>query len=176
MIIRLHEIPKEGKSYHLDRTTGELNEVLEDLIGSQSYETDFQLLPVGQAFDLKGKVKTSLKETCSFCGEEFELPVAERFHELILKDEAKKLTGLKDFSPDSDVSVSVAGDGLTYDVGQFLHEIIALAEPYQPICKEGCKGLCGTCGKNLNEGDCRCAKEKSDPTSPFSVLKKLKLN
>ena len=176
MIIRLHEIPKEGKSFHVDRETGELNEALGDLIGDQSYVTDFQLLPVGQAFDLKGKIQTSIKEVCSFCAREFELPVSESFHELILKDEARKLTGLKDFSPDENVSVSVAQGGLTYDVGSLVREVVALAEPYQPVCREDCKGLCSVCGTNLNETNCRCAKEENVKSSPFSVLKKLKLN
>lgn len=176
MIIRLHEIPNEGKSFHVDRKTGELNDVLKDLIGEQAYSTDFHVLPVGQAFDLRGKVKTSFREQCSFCATDFEQAVSEDFHELILKDDAKKLTGLKDFSPDENVSVSVAQNGLTYDIGSLLHEIIALAEPIQPTCKADCKGLCSTCGANLNEGDCRCAKEKNVKVSPFSVLKKLKLN
>ncbi|MEQ1877787.1 MAG: DUF177 domain-containing protein [Bdellovibrionia bacterium] len=176
MIIRLHEIPKEGKSFHVDRETGELDDVLNDLIGEQEYKTDFQVLPVGQAFDLRGTIHTALKEQCSFCASEFELPLKESFHELILKDDAKKLTGLKDFSPDEGVSVSVADNGLTYNVGNFIREIIALAEPSQPVCREGCKGLCATCGTNLNEESCRCAKEKNIKVHPFSVLKKLKLN
>ncbi len=176
MIIRLHEIPKEGKSFQVDRETGELNDVLEDLIGDQGYSTEFHLLPVGQAYDLRGQIKTSFKEVCSFCASEFELPVSEKFHELILKDEAKKLTGLKDFSPDEDVSVSVASNGLTYDVGTLIRDVIAVAEPYQPMCKQDCKGLCANCGANLNETNCRCAKEENVKSSPFSVLKKLKLN
>jgi uncharacterized protein len=182
MIIRLHEIPKEGKTFHVDRVSGELNEALEDLIGERSYETEFQLLPVGQAFDLTGKVHTTLKETCSFCAKEFDLPVVEKFHELILKDDAKKLSGIKDFSPEDDISVSVVSDGLTYNIGELIHEIVALAEPFQPRCSEDCRGLCGGCGANLNDESCRCAKEKASDDeqnvtkSPFSVLKGLKLN
>ena len=38
------------------------------------------------------------------------------------------------------------------------------------LCTEDCKGLCPTCGKNLNFGPCRCRKE-IDPR--FAVLEQL---
>ncbi len=40
----------------------------------------------------------------------------------------------------------------------------------KPLCKEDCKGLCPTCGKDLNEGPCGCKKEL-DPR--LAVLAKL---
>jgi uncharacterized protein len=53
-------------------------------------------------------------------------------------------------------------------------EQIFLEIPYQPLCQEGCKGLCPVCGKNLNFSVCECVKEEL--TSSFSALKKLKLD
>ena len=38
------------------------------------------------------------------------------------------------------------------------------------LCKEDCKGLCPTCGKNLNLGPCGCRKQ-IDPR--FAVLEQL---
>ena len=38
------------------------------------------------------------------------------------------------------------------------------------LCSEDCKGLCPTCGKDLNEGPCGCGKEV-DPR--LAVLAKL---
>jgi uncharacterized protein len=31
------------------------------------------------------------------------------------------------------------------------------------FCKHGCKGVCPTCGRNLNEEDCVCEKNETDP-------------
>jgi uncharacterized metal-binding protein YceD (DUF177 family) len=31
----------------------------------------------------------------------------------------------------------------------------------QPLCYDGCKGICQVCGCNKNEKDCKC-KEKND--------------
>lgn len=40
---------------------------------------------------------------------------------------------------------------------------ILLSLPQKNLCKEDCKGLCQTCGKNLNEGACSCDKREIDP-------------
>jgi uncharacterized protein len=53
-------------------------------------------------------------------------------------------------------------------------EQVFLEIPYQPLCQEGCKGLCSICGKDLNLSPCGCVKEEFP--SGFSDLKKLKLD
>ncbi|MBN1902107.1 DUF177 domain-containing protein [Candidatus Sumerlaeota bacterium] len=40
-----------------------------------------------------------------------------------------------------------------------IRELILVELPDYPYCKEDCKGLCPTCGKNLNTGSCSCQKE-----------------
>ena len=40
---------------------------------------------------------------------------------------------------------------------------ILLSLPQKNLCKDDCKGLCQTCGKNLNDGDCSCDKRQIDP-------------
>ena len=34
---------------------------------------------------------------------------------------------------------------------------LLLEIPLIPLCDDDCKGLCSTCGANLNEGPCGCA-------------------
>ena len=40
---------------------------------------------------------------------------------------------------------------------------ILLSLPQKNLCKEDCKGLCQSCGKNLNEGECGCQRKEIDP-------------
>jgi uncharacterized protein len=54
----------------------------------------------------------------------------------------------------------------------FFGEVIALALPLQPLCKEDCPGICSHCGVDLAETRCDCVDEQID--SPFAVLAKLK--
>jgi uncharacterized protein len=39
------------------------------------------------------------------------------------------------------------------------------------VCREDCKGFCPTCGKNLNDGNCSCAENKTD--SRWDALRKI---
>src|SRR5207302_1211789 len=40
------------------------------------------------------------------------------------------------------------------DLEPVVRDAVMLALPLNPLCIEGCKGLCSTCGANLNEADC----------------------
>lgn len=57
------------------------------------------------------------------------------------------------------------------DLGEALREYALLELPMQPLCKPDCKGLCPTCGADLNAGDCGCTTEEEDDR--FAVLKNL---
>ena len=51
-------------------------------------------------------------------------------------------------------------------------EVIALAMPLQPLCREDCPGVCTHCGIDLAVSQCECVDEKIE--SPFAVLAQLK--
>ncbi|HEY5932120.1 MAG TPA: DUF177 domain-containing protein, partial [Nitrospira sp.] len=62
------------------------------------------------------------------------------------------------------------GDHL--ELAPMLREQLILASPMHPLCAEECRGLCARCGKDLNEGSCRCGEEPTG--SPFQVLRTMK--
>ena len=54
------------------------------------------------------------------------------------------------------------------ELHEMLREQLILSIPMQPLCAEGCQGLCQVCGQNLNVRRCVC---KGAPTeSPFAIL------
>ena len=63
--------------------------------------------------------------------------------------------------------------GKTIDLAPALREQILLAVPPSPLCDEACKGLCPTCGRDLNAGDCGCEKTTLDPR--WAALKSIQL-
>ena len=66
-------------------------------------------------------------------------------------------------------------DGKTIDLDPVVREQVLLALPVSVLCREECKGLCTTCGQDLNDKDCGHGKEKAvDPR--LAKLKDLKLN
>jgi uncharacterized protein len=57
------------------------------------------------------------------------------------------------------------------DLEEAIREYGLLELPMQTLCKPDCKGLCPTCGADLNAGDCGCPQEEVDER--FSALKAL---
>ncbi len=73
-----------------------------------------------------------------------------------------------DFSETVEAS---ANDG-QFDLSPFIADCLFIYEPRQILCREDCKGLCPTCGANLNKKTCSCA--RTDDLDPrMEVLKSL---
>jgi len=53
--------------------------------------------------------------------------------------------------------------GTQLAIGDILREQVLLALPMKALCSVDCKGLCPTCGTNLNFNSCRCRGEQFSP-------------
>ena len=62
--------------------------------------------------------------------------------------------------------------GSEIDLSGLVREIVFLAIPVQPLCREECAGLCPRCGADRNAGSCGCPERSGD--SPFAVLAALR--
>jgi uncharacterized protein len=135
--------------------------------------------PIGLAFDifkdkdqfrLVGGVQTTLELMCSRCLDPFTLPIDAafdlRYHPHVLN------TGEGEREVEEDDLTTAFYENETIDLGQLMAEQFYLALPMKPLCGERCKGLCPTCGTNLNRATCECKRGWEDPR--FAVLKKLK--
>jgi uncharacterized protein len=77
-----------------------------------------------------------------------------------------------DTSTSGDLDITYLSDDFI-ELGDVLTEQLQLQVPFQPLCKETCKGMCTQCGADLNQGRCACAKITKN--TAFSVLQNLKL-
>lgn len=57
------------------------------------------------------------------------------------------------------------------DLTEEIRETIILAFPTYPVCSEKCKGLCATCGADLNKRKCRCKGSQDFRWSGLNDLK-----
>ncbi len=94
--------------------------------------------------------------TCTRCLVEWEAPVS--------VDAEQVFSGI----PDED-GYGIVDDEV--DVGRPATDELALALPPAPPCRPDCKGLCPTCGTDLNTDPCDGHGEDSE--SPFAALKDL---
>jgi len=54
-------------------------------------------------------------------------------------------------------------EGMEIDLEPMVRDAVTLALPLNPLCRHDCKGLCGTCGTDLNLGTCECKQDDFDP-------------
>jgi uncharacterized protein len=111
-------------------------------------------------FRLVGTMQTELELACSRCLDPFRLPVRAEFDVRYLPHTEN--TGDEREVEEDDLSVAFYRDE-TIDLGQLLDEQFYLALPMKPLCRDDCKGLCPTCGANLNVETCGCQARWEDP-------------
>jgi uncharacterized protein len=136
--------------------------------------------PVALSFDVDrqetgryrvaGRLTGELELTCSRCLEPFRLPVATEFDLRYVPRVENAGEGEREVEED-DLSTAFY-DGDEIDLAQLIMEQFQLALPMKPLCRDDCKGLCPTCGTNLNTGACDCNQKWEDPR--FAALKAMK--
>ena len=182
--IALRDLPADGRDFEFTRESGELNVALRDLIGANPYRLAFHLKPVGNTFDLRGKVETRLNLQCAVCANEFTQDVTRPLHEFILieraldkGDHTTKANHAHEWEEGGPDYTVLEGDA--FDVAEFAHEAIALAEPNRPLCAPEAPGGCSHRDELPKrswlsyDGD---GAQASDVRShPFQVLEKMKL-
>lgn len=126
----------------------------------------------GQSVVIQGSIQTVLRLNCVRCLKEFSSPISSTFDLTLLptkEDSSEEETELKEDDMESSFF-----EGGEIRLSELACEQIFLDMPAQPLCEEGCKGLCPVCGKDLNLEPCHCQRDEGE--SGFAALKKLKLS
>lgn len=146
--------PEVGAAMGLD--VDEVNQTLGDL---KVYYVRGQVLLTRTTRGVlaKGQFATELEAECVRCLEPFRMALTVPMEEMFT------------FSPAADPIYHIDEGWL--DLRQPLREQIMLTMPMHMLCRPDCKGLCTSCGQNLNEGPCNCNTEEVDPR--LAALKKL---
>jgi uncharacterized protein len=119
---------------------------------------------------VKCTLDTDVELTCSRCLKKFRHPLHIKFQEEFLPT-IDILSGA--LLPASEESGAFTIDEQhTLDLTEAVRQYSLMNIPMKALCKKSCAGLCPTCGKNLNEGKCRCPKDNNDPR--WSKLAELK--
>jgi uncharacterized protein len=118
----------------------------------------------GDAYRVTGQVNTRLELECSRCVEPFDLPVDAAIElRYVPEPEGVALAVEEDREiTDDDLTTAFYREG-AIDLVQLLREQFQLALPMKPLCTDACRGLCVTCGANLNRVTCTCRPQWEDP-------------
>jgi uncharacterized protein len=183
MKLKLNEIPDEGREYIYTKETGELNEDLRDLIENNQYHVQFFIKPLNHKdFVMNGTVTTKTKEICSLCGETFHFPTKAKINEIIIpkttdKDHEKQSRANHISEQDENAPSVSEYKGEVFEIGDFVHEAVALSIPFNPKPELTEKGDCSVCLKSLLSSPFVYDENISivEKINPFSALKDLKL-
>lgn len=99
-------------------------------------------------FYFSGRLSGEVDGECRRCLGPARVKVDEKLH-LLFAD------ATDEESDDSDVYM-LEPRATTVDLRPALREQWLLAVPGFALCREGCKGLCPQCGRDLNQGPCKC--------------------
>ncbi len=72
-------------------------------------------------------------------------------------------TGVRVHSPRGFDENFYIGQSHVLDLTEAVNQYIYMGASMKPMCRLDCKGLCMTCGINLNEGECKCDRTTRDP-------------
>ncbi len=107
------------------------------------------------------------KSRCNTCLKDFDLDI-----DLYLGEKQYYLKMPDSITEDEEFNW-IDKKSLEIDVTELLREGEFLNLPPVLKCSEECKGICSSCGEELNKGDCECEKSDSDTIKPFANLKEM---
>lgn len=110
---------------------------------------DLKLQSFGNSIKLDATCDLTIWRTCDRCLADFEEEVSLVICRMLTKSE----TDLYDI---------VIEDGYL-DMEELIIDELLIQLPAASLCSYDCKGLCASCGADLNEGECSCKHDDIDP-------------
>lgn len=114
---------------------------------------------------VRGGLATTVEAECSRCLKDIEHSVETEVIELF-RDPAE-------IDPEDEQEAGYEITDAHIDLDVLVRDALAPALPYSPVCEEACKGLCATCGTDLNQGSCDCTDTRTDER--WAALEALRL-
>ena len=147
----------ETKAVHVDGSINTDDAVWEeaDARPSKPIRVTGRLSSAGEGrFYFTGRLEGRIALPCRLCLEEVEVEVDEDIHILLAEIGAEE-------ADDPDVFLYDPNERML-DLRPAMRETWLLSAPRFVECRDDCKGLCPTCGTNLNESMCDCTTTRTD--------------
>lgn len=139
------------KNIDLILTTEDLINLSKDFEIGSEVKVEGIVSLAGDILHFDGHIKCNVLLHCARCTEKFTYAV-----DAIVNEEFSR-----DSENEDDNIIFIEGDKL--DITDIIERNILLTLPMKPLCSESCKGLCQSCGANLNINTCNCDNIDVDP-------------
>lgn len=167
MKIDLRKLDEGINAFTFDETSTDL--ALDDLSVTFSgpIHTEMNVVKVGESLTASGTSSYKVQQECVRCLEPFAEHFSVEFRFILQKGEPR---GPEE--ADDEAIIWIEEEAGMVDLSSDVRDYVLLEIPMNPVCREDCKGLCPSCGTNLNESTCDCTHEVSDPR--WDALKALR--
>jgi uncharacterized protein len=118
---------------------------------------------------VSGRVEAGMRFACSRCLTEYDDVVSSNFVLFYAKAHGTDAVQDEEIELSETDLVSATYRGEEIDLIPAVEEQVITELPLKPLCSDQCRGLCSSCGADLNTIDCGCRREA--PSLSFSVLK-----
>lgn len=159
-LVSINDLPPDGKEFTLDDP-----EIWDKPI--REFKMDCRILeplrgkvfvqPVDEGILVRGDLRGKVAVPCNRCTEDANVNIDVEFSEY---EDIPPESGAKDDEQEGCVIYKMHAPML--NLAEVGWEQFMLALPVQPLCMPDCKGLCPSCGTNLNAGECDCVKDNDD--------------
>lgn len=174
MKIAVDQITESPKELRFAENIEELN-----LIYTEGQVRDFRFPPridvdlvhyrSGRELLFHGSFAGTIEGVCSRCLKSYAFPIEKGFGFVLTPEPLPAKS--KELSRDEMGLSFYRADEV--NLLPLIKEQVLLALPIRPLCADSCRGLCLSCGANLNEEPCHCAASPADPR--MAVLRNVKL-
>ncbi len=124
-------------------------------------------------YRVDGSVKTGVNLTCSRCLQSFHHKIDSGF-KIFFSQGPKLQTEEDELELDEQDLITATFCGDEIDLAPEISDQVALAIPLKPLCSGSCRGLCTSCGTDLNQAACQCQALQKE--SKFAALKDFKVH
>ena len=154
MKVNVQNIPPEG--LHLNFAEHPVILESESLVVKGSIEGMLSMQKLGEVdVHVRGSLSAHLLLPCGRCLNAFDHLVESDFYVDCTHEIKTPVGGLEYRLSGEDLNLQFY-QGETLDINEIIESQIHLEIPMVPLCKEDCKGLCPTCGEDLNTNICGC--------------------
>jgi len=137
----------------------ELGRIDECLLQIKAAAVELAIQRSADEYFCRGQVTARVLLECARCLAEFETDLVGETNFVVCSEQEAQAHRRSD----EEEYVCFQGNDLRVDIVEPIRQTLVLTMSMKPLCSEDCRGLCPTCGTNLNEQTCNCTNETIDP-------------
>ena len=135
---------------------------LKDAAQESRVAGEVSMLRTDRGIWVSAALDTKVQSSCSRCLADVEQPVHMDIEEEYLP-EIDVNTGARLNVPDEQSENFYINHNHILSLAEAVNQYLDMNTPMKPVCSDSCKGICLTCGIDLNENTCTCDNDQIDP-------------